>query len=393
MATVDEDNGLVLLVWDAPNMDATLEGIHADPPADGPALDVVRRWLESRSPAGSEVEASLFTELIQGEEERPLEFLVKVRNSGFRIFVKPREVGAPSELDNEILRHIARRRSGGNLVEVIVASHDGGAFGEALEALAAEGVRATVVAFREFAHFARERDEIELVDIEDDIGAFSDRLPRMRLWEVPSEGSWFEATGFPDPTSREAARRVQRATPPTPMVTPTPMPTPTNASSDLPGSGANDEGSRSSERDRIEAEPTPDENVVAAAVTRHVVTSPRAHSTGRDPVPPPPQAGTASPIREVEAPAPPPPPAPTRVVGAGREDDVVAESEMELTDLDADDESDGLADFDGAGIDDEMSASGSDQLGSASGVFDYPEGATASLSRRNIRRRRQLRSD
>ena len=411
---VEDGNGLVLLVWDAPNMNAILDRIlNEGSDAEGPALDAVRRWLGTRGAPGSDVEACMFADLIRGEEDRPLEFLADVRDAGFRIFVKPREAGDRSDLENEILRHIARRRSSVDLAEVIVASHDGASFGDALEALSAEGVRTTVVGFREFAHFARERDEIELVDIEDDIGAFTDRLPRMRLWEVPNEGTWFEATGFPLSTPSDTPRPAKRATPPaaneakgedarrveTAALGSLPEP---DTSGDIipePPRDVGGNGLPAGDRPSPPAERAQDEN--GPAVGRVDVGS----------VPPPP---APSMVNEKLAPAPPPPPAPPRVVAetgvdpapATSDVEVVGASEMEITDLDDDEaidltgnsaspeeHDDDDLDLAGPGEDGELGPNA--RGGGPSGVFDYPEsgGPTANLSRRNIRRRRQLPTD
>jgi uncharacterized protein len=71
-----------------------------------------------------------------------------------------------------------------------VASGDGRAFREPLEALHAKGIGITVIGFREYATFALQSELIEFVDLEDIDGVFREPLPRITLDTLPDGGAW-----------------------------------------------------------------------------------------------------------------------------------------------------------------------------------------------------------
>src|SRR4051812_43504959 len=115
-----------------------------------------------------------------------------LRTAGYRVFARPRISG--SDIDRDMLTHLARREDEGALDRVVVFSHDGRNFLEPLVKLATTGpgVEVTVVGFEEFAHSLASAPELEFVDIEDIAGAFARPLPRTRLADLPDAGGWLE---------------------------------------------------------------------------------------------------------------------------------------------------------------------------------------------------------
>jgi uncharacterized protein len=78
---------------------------------------------------------------------------------------------------------------------VYVGSNDARCFLEPLEALASDGVGATVLGFAEYAGGLAQSDTVDFVDLEDIRGLFEGPLPRINLETLPPEGRWFEPTG------------------------------------------------------------------------------------------------------------------------------------------------------------------------------------------------------
>jgi putative heme uptake system protein len=112
-----------------------------------------------------------------------------LRNVGFAVFAKPK-VTDDSDVDDDMLAHIELRAGEGALSHVVVASGDGRAFREPLEALVAKDTCVTVIGFREYANFALTSELIEFVDLEDIEGVFREPLPRMTLETLPDTGAW-----------------------------------------------------------------------------------------------------------------------------------------------------------------------------------------------------------
>ena len=112
-----------------------------------------------------------------------------LRNVGFAVFAKPK-TSDDSDVDDDMLRHIALRAGEGGLEHVVVASGDGRAFREPLEELRDAGTFVTVIGFREHASFALNSEVIEFVDLEDIEGVFREPLPRITLDALPEGGAW-----------------------------------------------------------------------------------------------------------------------------------------------------------------------------------------------------------
>ena len=190
----------VLLIWDAPNLDMGLGAILGGRPtaAHRPRFDALGRWLLARTAelaagcpeVSCEPEATVFTNIAPGSAEVVRPWVEALRNVGFAVFAKPK-VYEDSDVDDDMLAHIAARRAGG-LASVLVASADGQAFRAPLEELASSGTPATVLGFREHASWALASDSLEFVDLEEIPGVFREPLPRIGLDSLPEHGAWLQ---------------------------------------------------------------------------------------------------------------------------------------------------------------------------------------------------------
>ncbi len=187
-----------LLVWDAPNMDMGLGGILGGRPtaAHRPRFDALGRWLLSRTTDLAEgadepiePEATVFTNIVPGSADVVRPWVDALRNVGFAVFAKPK-LTDDSDVDQDMLDHIALREHTTGLAGVFVASADGQAFREPLLELARTGVPVTVIGFREHASWATTATEIEFIDLEDIPAVFREPLPRISLDSLPDEGAW-----------------------------------------------------------------------------------------------------------------------------------------------------------------------------------------------------------
>ena len=190
----------VLLVWDAPNLDMGLGSILGGRPtaAHRPRFDALGRWLlacTAELAAGHpgvclEPEATVFTNIAPGSADVVRPWVEALRNVGFAVFAKPK-VDEESDVDSDMLAHIALRRSQG-LASVLVASADGQAFRSPLEDIARDGIDVRVLGFREHASWALASDTFEFVDLEDIPGVFREPLPRIGLDSLPEQGAWLQ---------------------------------------------------------------------------------------------------------------------------------------------------------------------------------------------------------
>lgn len=190
----------VLLVWDAPNLDMGLGAILGGRPtaAYRPRFDALGRWLLARTAELSvgtkgrvEAEATVFTNIAPGTADVVRPWVEALRNVGFAVFAKPK-IDEDSDVDADMLAHIALRARDGGLAGIMVASADGQAFREPLEAIAATAIPAQVLGFREHASWAVTSDTLEFVDLEDIPGVFREPLPRVSLDSLPDEGAWLQ---------------------------------------------------------------------------------------------------------------------------------------------------------------------------------------------------------
>lgn len=114
-----------------------------------------------------------------------------LRNVGFAVFAKPK-TDDDSDVDQDMIAHIERRRDEGVLRGLVVASADGQNFLETIGELTAEGVPVTVIGFHEHASWAVTDPAITFVDLEDIPGVFREPLPRINLDQLPDEGAWLQ---------------------------------------------------------------------------------------------------------------------------------------------------------------------------------------------------------
>ena len=191
--------GVVLLVWDAPNVDMGLGSILGGRPTAiyRPRFDALGRWLlghtadlSQRTQDTLEAEATVFTNIVPGTSDNVRPWVEALRNVGFAVFAKPK-TSDDSDVDDDMLAHIDRRAESGRLAGVVVASADGQAFREPLEDLA-EDIPVTVIGFREHATWAVQHDTITFLDLEDIPGVFREPLPRVSLENLPDEGAWLQ---------------------------------------------------------------------------------------------------------------------------------------------------------------------------------------------------------
>jgi putative heme uptake system protein len=202
----DTENGIrpnvrrVLLIWDAPNLDMGLGSILGRRPTalERPRFDALGRWLLARSAqvaapvqdVSAEPEATVFTNIAPGSADVVRPWVDALRNVGFAVFAKPK-VDEDSDVDSDMLEHIARRYQEG-LAALVVASADGQAFRQPLEEIARGGVPVQVLGFREHASWALASDTLEFVDLEDIAGVFREPLPRIGLDSLPEQGAWLQ---------------------------------------------------------------------------------------------------------------------------------------------------------------------------------------------------------
>ncbi len=192
--------GRVLLIWDAPNLDMGLGAILGGRPtaAHRPRVDALGRWLLTRTAELArstrrtiEPEATVFTNIAPGTSEVVRPWVEALRNVGYAVFAKPK-IDEDSDVDSDMLAHIELRAQSGGLASIIVASADGQAFREPLEALSDQGVAVTVIGFREHAAWALLSEKLEFLDLEDIPGVFREPLPRVSLDSLPAEGAWLQ---------------------------------------------------------------------------------------------------------------------------------------------------------------------------------------------------------
>ena len=190
----------VLLVWDAPNLDMGLGAILGGRPtaAYRPRFDAVGRWLIERAVERTEElgmrvepEATVFTNVSAQGADVVRPWVEALRNVGFAVFAKPKTDEA-SDVDSDMLAHIARRRGEGVLRGVVIASADGQNFLGPIEELVAAGIPVTVIGFHEHASWAVTSKDITFVDLEDIPGVFREPLPRVNLDRLPEEGAWLQ---------------------------------------------------------------------------------------------------------------------------------------------------------------------------------------------------------
>ena len=188
--TTQTSGRLLLMVWDAPNLDMALTGLIGRQPRgeERPRFDAVARWLVSQARPDEDIEACIFANVPEGAAGRMAGWVKMLRSYGYAVFVKPRLPG--SDIDDDMIDHVRQRTGEGVLASLIVASGDSRLFKEPLEDLAADSVGVTVLGFAEESTYALVSDRLRFQDLEDIPEAFLSPLPRARLDNLPAEGRW-----------------------------------------------------------------------------------------------------------------------------------------------------------------------------------------------------------
>ncbi len=159
--------------------------------AHRPRMDELVAWFTRRSDLGDCVEACVFATVAAGNEARLAPWVSKLRQWGWSVFVRPKHQHHDLVTD-VVARHVEHHFRHGNLGEVVIASHNVEAFGEALRRYTQSGVSVTVLGFREHLAFDHLAADVHFVDLEDLPGVFTTPLPRTNLLDLPSGGRWFQ---------------------------------------------------------------------------------------------------------------------------------------------------------------------------------------------------------
>ena len=183
------DEPRTFLLVDGENIDATLGGSLLQ---RRPASDERPRWdrvtEHARAVWDQDVRALFF---LNGSSHVPIPFVQALTAMGLRpvLLSGPPTVKVVDVAIQRTLGALVERGSG----DVLLASHDGD-FAPQVEALLdAGGRRVGVVGFREYVsiQLAELRDRgLELYDLEDDVGAFTVTLPRLRVVPIDAFDPW-----------------------------------------------------------------------------------------------------------------------------------------------------------------------------------------------------------
>jgi putative heme uptake system protein len=175
------------LLVDGENIDATLGGSllgRRPAPEERPRWD---RVLQHARAVWEQPVRGLF--FLNGSGQLPMSFVQALTALDYRpvILSGPPEVKVVDVAIQRTLEALAERERG----DVLLASHDGD-FAEAIaELLTQRNRRVGIIGFRELMSTAlSELDGMELFDLEDDIGAFTVALPRIRVIPIEQFDPW-----------------------------------------------------------------------------------------------------------------------------------------------------------------------------------------------------------
>ena len=177
------------LLVDGENIDATLGGSllgRRPAPEERPRWDRVREYARAvwEQPA-----RGLF--FLNGTSHLPMPFVQALSALEFRpvLLSGPADVKVVDLAIQRTLEALAERGHG----DVLLASHDGD-FAPAIAALLRQdGRRVGLIGFRELMSTALTEltaDGLELYDLEDDVGAFTVALPRVRVIPIDRFDPW-----------------------------------------------------------------------------------------------------------------------------------------------------------------------------------------------------------
>jgi putative heme uptake system protein len=178
-----------ILLVDGENIDATLGGSllgRRPAPEERPRWDRVREYARA---AWDQPVRGLF--FLNASGQIPMAFVQALTALDFRpvLLSGPAEIKVVDVAIMRTLEALAERGHG----DVLLASHDGD-FAPAVAALLdSSGRRVGVVGFRELVSVALAdlaTDGLELFDLEDDVGAFTVPLPRIRVIPIDRFDPW-----------------------------------------------------------------------------------------------------------------------------------------------------------------------------------------------------------
>jgi len=179
--------GETFLLVDGENIDATLGGSllgRRPAPEERPRWDRVRDY--ARAVWEQPVRGLFF---LNASGHVPMAFVQALTALDFRpvLLSGPADVKVVDVAIQRTLDALAERGRG----DVLLASHDGD-FAVALEPIAADaGRRVGLLGFRELMSTAlTELDGLEVHDLEDDVGAFTVALPRVRVIPIERFDPW-----------------------------------------------------------------------------------------------------------------------------------------------------------------------------------------------------------
>ena len=177
------------LLVDGENIDGTLGGSLL---GRRPAPDERPRWDRVRDHARdtwAQPVRGLF--FLNGSNHLPMSFVQALAALDFRpvLLSGPPETKVVDVAIERTLDALAERESG----DVLLASHDGDFAPQMARLLEDERRRVGLVAFRELVSFALQElvpAGLELFDLEDDVGAFTVALPRIRVIPIEQFDPW-----------------------------------------------------------------------------------------------------------------------------------------------------------------------------------------------------------
>jgi len=185
----DSEISETFLLVDGENIDATLGGSllgRRPAPEERPRWD---RVLDHARTTWDQPARGLF--FLNGSQHVPMSFVQALSALDYRpvVLSGPSDVKVVDVAIQRTLEALAERGTG----DVLLASHDGDFAEQVAALLSAPQRRVGLLGFRELISTALVEltaDGLELFDLEDDVGAFTVSLPRMRIIPIERFDPW-----------------------------------------------------------------------------------------------------------------------------------------------------------------------------------------------------------
>jgi uncharacterized protein len=185
----DSEISETFLLVDGENIDATLGGSllgRRPAPEERPRWD---RVLDHARTTWDQPARGLF--FLNGSQHVPMSFVQALAALDYRpvVLSGPSDVKVVDVAIQRTLEALAERGTG----DVLLASHDGDFAEQVAALLSAPQRRVGLLGFRELISTALVEltaDGLELFDLEDDVGAFTVSLPRMRIIPIERFDPW-----------------------------------------------------------------------------------------------------------------------------------------------------------------------------------------------------------